>query len=149
MLLAYYIVVAVIAFWAISTHDQTRGRPFLSLFGAMLVPLLLPLIPIVGGAFWACTHMKQKRTLATDEGIQELIVACSRSKTESKFPSLRYARLSDFVTGQHCAAEWFPAYEGMRFWVEIESLVYFVRVKTLDASKEDASGVSIYAQLDA
>ncbi len=51
MFLTYYLVMGAIAFWAISTHPQTRGRPVLSLIEAAVVPLTLPLIPIVGVAF--------------------------------------------------------------------------------------------------
>jgi hypothetical protein len=65
MFLVYYIVMAAIAFWAISTHPQTRGRPFLSLIGAMVVPLTLPLVPVIGVAYWAYAHLKTRQMLTT------------------------------------------------------------------------------------
>jgi hypothetical protein len=148
MLFAYYFVVAGIAFWAISNHDKTRGRPFLSLIGAMFVPFILPLMAIIGGSFWAYNYLTQKTIFATDNGIKKLIETCSRSGSlETSLPWLRYARISNFAINHECSAEWFPDYDGMRFWVEINNLEYFVRVRTIDSQKGDKSGVSISVKL--
>ena len=48
MFLVYYILVALFTFWAASTHAATRGKPFVALVSALVMPFALPLIPVIG-----------------------------------------------------------------------------------------------------
>lgn len=148
MFFVYYVVVAAIAFWAISTHPQTGGRPFLSLIGALIVPLTLPAVLIVGVMYWAYRKLRTRREL-TDEEIKELILRCAEKRNaEFNFPNLRYKRISDFASAHHGDCEWFPNYAGMRFWVDINSGSYAVHVETIDSDSEDKSGVVVSARAD-
>lgn len=48
MFVVYYIIVALITFWAVATHQATRGKPFVALLSAVIMPFALPLIPVFG-----------------------------------------------------------------------------------------------------
>ena len=148
MFFIYYIVMAAIVFWAISTHPQTRGKPFLSLIGAAIVPLTLPLIPIAGAVFWAYTRLKPREALSANEAISALILrSAKQGGVEISVPKLRYESIFDFADSHEGkgSIEWFPNYSGMRFWIQIGDLAYFVEVETIDPAKKDDSGVVISA----
>lgn len=53
MFAAYYIIVALITFWAVSTHRSTRSKPFVAIVSAAIMPFTLPLIPVIGLLFLA------------------------------------------------------------------------------------------------
>ncbi|MBK6648284.1 MAG: hypothetical protein IPG42_00345 [Betaproteobacteria bacterium] len=94
--------------------------------------------------YGACFPSKTKAEVTTDESIEALIVRCAESRnTEFSYPNLPYDKISDFASSHNCDCEWFPAYGGMRFWVDIYGGTYAVNVKTIDALKEGKSGVAI------
>lgn len=62
MFVAYYVVVFLFTFWAVSTHAMTRGKPALSLVSAAVMPFTLPLIPVIGIGFWLLKTLSSKRT---------------------------------------------------------------------------------------
>src|SRR5690606_7123650 len=58
MFFAYYIVVALFTFWAVSSHSATRGKPFVALFSAAVMPFALPLIPLLGIGWWLLSKLR-------------------------------------------------------------------------------------------
>jgi hypothetical protein len=61
MFFAYYVLVALFTFWAVSTHAATRGKPLVALLSAMVMPFALPLIPVVGLVALAYQSVKGKK----------------------------------------------------------------------------------------
>lgn len=81
-----------------------------------------------------------------DGAVALLILELAQQNEEAELPSLRYGRISDFASRHKLDAEWYPDYQGMRFWVCINQREFAVDVTNLDASKEDDSGVRISAK---
>lgn len=44
MFLVYYVLVALITFWAVSTHPSTRGKLFVAIASALVMPIGLPFV---------------------------------------------------------------------------------------------------------
>lgn len=83
----------------------------------------------------------------SDSAIEALIVwAAQKRGKDVSCPHLRYDRFCEYVEAKECGGEWFPNYAGMRTWIDIDSSIYSVCVDTIDASKEDASGVVLSVQ---
>ena len=78
----------------------------------------------------------------SDNAIESLIVwAAQKRGKDVTCPHLRYDRFCEYVDSKECGGEWFPNYAGMRTWVDIDGSSYSVCVETIDAAKEDASGI--------
>lgn len=91
-------------------------------------------------------------SICTDPGdvhVRQLILRSANNKELIEQPNLKYSTISDFADKNYDGGiEWFPDYEGMRFWMKINNIQYYVNVRTLDPAEEDDSGVSVLAQID-
>lgn len=59
MFWGYYWTIAAIAFFILTSDGRTRGKPLLIFSGALLMPFILPVIPIIGVVIWLLAKNKK------------------------------------------------------------------------------------------
>lgn len=81
-----------------------------------------------------------------DAAVALLLWTLASEGEPTELPSLTYEQISDFASRHELGAEWYPDYQGMRFWVCINKREYRVDVTNLDPSKGDDGRVRVSAR---